>query len=84
MREFLADQEFEDDDSDDEDKQDCKKDIKEQDRKKSSIWKYGPGMYLYFELQETLLKAFCWLSVIGIFMMYIYSSMGGLSYLGDN
>jgi len=41
----------------------------------------GPGIYLYFELQKKLIKVFALLSIMSIFMMCIYASYGGMSYL---
>lgn len=41
----------------------------------------GPGIHLYFEVQRKLIKLFAIISLISVFMMVIYASFGGMSYL---
>jgi hypothetical protein len=80
MKDMQDDEEFHDHDNDEYESE--KQAIEEKRRYK--IAKYGPGIFLYFDMQEKLLQAFAYIGVIGLVMMYIYSNMQGLHYMGDN
>jgi hypothetical protein len=55
-----------------------------EEKRRYKIAKYGPGIFLYFDMQEKLLQAFAYIGVIGVVMCLIYSYMSGLSYMGDS
>jgi hypothetical protein len=46
--------------------------------------RFGPGVLSYFELIRQLQRTFCTILLLVIPMMFIYSSFGGMDYIGED
>lgn len=44
--------------------------------------KYGVGVTNYFNLQKSLIRIFCWLSVLATIQIIIFANFKGLNYVG--
>ena len=57
---------------------------KEKEREKDVFLNYGTGIKNYFRLQESIIRLFCYLTILAIPQMLIYQYFDGYNYTKGN